>query len=320
MDKQIDYAELYERVTKVKEPVDLIEKQKYFEIKYNKRQRKQILREALEPCLQPLLEEERPDFTEEERKEFDYTISTALEILCILIEQETVTMSTLIEMIIEREELNQALDIAQVVQIGCDYGLWDISKDRHTRIHNKWELSDEIKHTLEQFRFINPMIVKPLPVNQKGNNRGSGYLTIGSDSLLLGGQYHTKDICTEVLDKLNDTAFELNIDLMRTYRNSWKHMHAPKKTDGIDQMRDETAEEYNKRIQAFEQFEQLVFKSAAEIYNSENQMYLTHKYDKRGRVYCVGYMLSYQSNSYGKAILNFKNKQEVTDTIKFFED
>lgn len=288
MDKQIDYAELYERVTRVKESVDLIEKQKYFEIKYNKRQRKQILHEALEPCLQPLLEEERPDFTEEERKEFNYTISTALEILCILIKQETVTMSTLIEMVIEREELNQALDIAQVVQIGCDYGLWDISKDRYTRIHNKWELSDEIKYTLEQFRFVNPMIVKPLPVNQKGNNRGSGYLTIGSDSLLLGGQYHTEDICTEVLDKLNDTAFELNIDLMRTYRNSWKHMHAPKKADGVDQMRDETAEEYNKRIQAFEQFEQLVFKSAAEIYNSENQMYLTHKYDKRGRVYCVG--------------------------------
>lgn len=314
------YAELYEKLTNVKEDINLIEKQKFFEIKYNKRQRRQILQDALAPCLQPLLEVDSPELTEEERAEFEYVLHTALEILCILIERQTVTMNVLIEMVIERDELNKALDIAKVVQIGYNYGLWNVTKDKYTRLHNVWELDDKVKHTLEQFRFVNPMIVKPLPVNQKGNNRGSGYLTIGSDSLLLGGQYHTKDICTEILDKLNDTAYEINTDLMRTYRNSWKHMHAPKKANGIDQMKDETMDEYNKRIQAFEDYEKLVFKSVAEIYNSENQMYLTHKYDKRGRVYCVGYQLSYQSNSYGKAILNFKNKQTVTDEINFFEE
>lgn len=314
------YAELYEKLTNVKEDTNLIEKQKFFEIKYNKRQRKQVLKEALAPCLQLLLEVDNPELSEEERAEFDYVLDTALEILCILVERQTITMNVLIEMVIERDEVNKALDIAKVVQIGYNYGLWNVTKDRYTRLHNIWELSDEVKHTLEQFRFVNPMIVKPLPVNQKRNNRGSGYLTIGSDSLLLGGQYHTGDICTEILDKLNDTAYEINIDLMRTYRNSWNHMHAPKKANGIDQLKDETTEEYNKRIQSFEEFEKLVFKSVAEIYNSQNQCYLTHKYDKRGRIYCVGYQISYQSNSYGKAILNFKNKQIVTDEINFFEE
>lgn len=314
------YAELYEKLTNVKEDINLIEKQKFFEIKYNKRQRKQILKEALATCLQPLLEVDNPELSEEERAEFDYVVNTALEILCILVERQTITMNVLIEMVIERDEVNKALDIAKVVQIGYNYGLWNVTKDRYTRLHNIWELSDEVKHTLEQFRFVNPMIVKPLPVNQKRNNRGSGYLTIGNDSLLLGGQYHTGDICTEILDKLNDTAYEINTDLVRTYRNSWNHMHAPKKANGIDQMKDETTEEYNQRIHSFEEFEKLVFKSVAEIYNSQNQCYLTHKYDKRGRIYCVGYQISYQSNSYGKAILNFKNKQTVTDEINFFEE
>ena len=314
------YAELYEKLTNAKEDINLIEKQKFFEIKYNKRQRRQILKEALAPCLQPLLEEDSPELSEEERAEFDYVLNTSLEILCILVERQTITMNTLIEMVIERDEVNKALDIAKVVQIGYNYGLWNVSKDRYTRLHNIWELSDEVKHTLEQFRFVNPMIVKPLPVNQKNDNRGSGYLTTSSDSLLLGGQYHTGDICTEILDKLNDTAYEINIDLMHTYRNSWNHMHAPKKANGIDQMKDETTEEYNQRIHSFEEFEKLVFKSVAEIYNSQNQCYLTHKYDKRGRIYCVGYQISYQSNSYGKAILNFKNKQIVTDEINFFEE
>ncbi len=318
--KQVDYAKLYEKVTANKEPVDLIEKQKFFEIKYNKKQRRHILREVLEPCLQPLLEQYRPDYTDKEQEEFNFTIRIASEILAILVERQTVTMTTLIEMVIERDEVENALAIADVVELGYAYGLWNITKDRHTRIHNVWKLSDEILHQLEEFRFLNPMIVKPLPVNQRNDNRGSGYLTIGSDSLLMGGNYHKRDICTEVLDKLNDTAFELNIELMRNYRNSWSSMNEPKKADGIDRMKDETASEFKERVQAFERFEQLVFKSAAEIYNSKNQCYLTHKYDKRGRIYCVGYQISYQSNAYAKAILNFKNKQLVTDTIKFFED
>lgn len=301
-----------------RESIELIEKQKLFELKYNKRQKRKLLKEVMSEIVKPLTDEYRDDLSEPEKEEYEYVINTSLEILCILIERQTITMNTLIEMVIERDELNQAIKIAEVVQIGYNYGLWDLTKDRYTRLHNKWELSEEIVKQIEEFRFVNPMIVKPLPVNQKGNNKGSGYLTIGSDSLLMGGNYHTKDICTNILDTINDTQYEINIELMKTYRNSWSSMNEPKKADGIDKMKDETVDEYNKRIQAFEKFEKLVFKSVAEVYHSGNQCYLTHKYDKRGRLYCVGYQISYQGNSYAKAILNFKNKEVITDEINFF--
>lgn len=316
----MDYSKLYEKLTNTYEPSELIEKQKYIEIKYNKKQKYKILKDIFQECLSAYDEVLENVTNSEELAEYNFVYSTSLEILCILVERQTVTMNTIIEMVIERTDLNQAIKIAEVVQIGYNYGLWELSKDRYTRLHNKWEIPEEIQRILKEFRFVNPMIVKPLPVNQKLNNRGSGYLTIGADSLLMGGNYHTKDICTNVLDTMNSTQFEVNIDLMKSYRNSWSSMNEPKKADGIGKMKDETQEEYKKRIQAFEEFEKLVFKTVAELYHSGNQFYLTHKYDKRGRLYCVGYQIGYQSNSYGKAILNFKNKQTVTDEINFFEE
>lgn len=308
-----DYAKLYEELTEPREPVDLINLQISLEHKYNKKQKYKIIREGLKEVIEPMKDEIINSFKEE-------GLNWASEILYILVQRQTITFNYLIPMIIERFELDLSYSkiVAELIYKG-NGSLWNISKDRYTRVHNLWELDEETLERINEFRFLSPMIVKPLEVNHRGNNKGSGYLTIGSDSLLLGGQYHTKDICTNVLNQMNSTKFELNIELMKLFRNSWKHMQSPKLADGIEQLRDETEEEYKKRLEAFEQYEQLVFKTAIELYHCDNQFYFTHKYDKRGRLYCMGYQLSYQSNSYGKAILNLAKKEVVEDTINFFE-
>ena len=49
----------------------------------------------------------------------------------------------------------------------------------------------------------------------------------------------------------------------------------------------------------------------AMLINEGNRFYLTHKYDKRGRTYCQGYHVSYQGNTYRKAILQLADKELV---------
>ena len=46
---------------------------------------------------------------------------------------------------------------------------------------------------------------------------------------------------------------------------------------------------------------------------ADNDIYLTHKYDKRGRVYCQGYYISYHGTDWNKAVLELSNKEIVND-------
>ena len=49
-----------------------------------------------------------------------------------------------------------------------------------------------------------------------------------------------------------------------------------------------------------------------------NRFYLGHKYDKRGRIYAQGYHISTQGTPYRKAMLDFADKEPVTDIPKEF--
>jgi DNA-directed RNA polymerase len=42
-----------------------------------------------------------------------------------------------------------------------------------------------------------------------------------------------------------------------------------------------------------------------------NEFYLTHRYDKRGRVYCQGYHISYQGNAWNKSVIELADKEII---------
>jgi DNA-directed RNA polymerase len=42
-----------------------------------------------------------------------------------------------------------------------------------------------------------------------------------------------------------------------------------------------------------------------------NEFYLTHRYDKRGRVYCQGYHVTYQGTPWNKAVLELADKEII---------
>ena len=162
------------------------------------------------------------------------------------------------------------------------------------KLFAKFGLNENTKSILKQYMYLPPMLVEPLPVgsNEPNKNRGSGHLTIGNDSLILNNNHHTLDICTEFLDVLNRVQFELNTDIVRLVRNQWKDLDKPKLVNG----KQESQEEYEERVRNFEQYEQLCLSTFAFLVHNDNKFYFTHKYDKRGRVYCCGYSNNYQGN------------------------
>lgn len=232
----------------------------------------------------------------------------------LMLRMDKLSINALIEMLVSRDLIEISTSTTTIVDTVInlfDHGLVDIDFDNKNRMYitTKILLTEEQAEKLDELQYKIPMIVPPLPTNQKGNNKGSGYYTKGSDSLILNNN-HEYDIDSTVLDRINSIPFTINISLMKSIRNHWKCM------ENLD-------DEGNPMISLetntnFDRFEKGVFKTSALMINHGNKFYFTNKYDKRGRVYCCGYHLSFQGNSYAKAQLEFSNKQHISEEINFF--
>lgn len=74
------------------------------------------------------------------------------------------------------------------------------------------------------------------------------------------------------------------------------------------------------RVKAFETYEKLFMKAAAFLIHQGNEFYLTHKYDKRGRLYSCGYQVSTQGNSFQKAVVELRHKEIISNKVYFFDN
>ena len=233
----------------------------------------------------------------------------AYDILAILLLRgKRISINALYEMLLNKNNYADSEWIMASVFTLTRLNLVSIEQDTRNRLYvlPLVSLTDEQLELINSLQYKLPMIVEPLPTNQKGNNRGSGYYTKGSDSLILN-QHHQYEICSDVLDRLNKVPFSINRAFMETISNSWKCMERP------EEMNIETLKNYF-------MYEKSVFRTSAIMINHGNKFWFTHKYDKRGRIYCCGYQLNTQSNSYAKAQLELANKQLVTNEINFFEE
>lgn len=164
----------------------------------------------------------------------------------------------------------------------------------------KWQPEQKVYDLITQYQFLPPMLVPPLKVT---SNRGRGHLTYQQDSLILKNNHHDGDICLDVLNLKNQIPLQINVDVVKSIRNSWRNLNKCKPG--------ETFEEFQKRVEAFERFEKLTMKDMALMVNNDNEFYFTHAYDKRGRSYCSGYTINYQGNDYQKAVVEFKHEEIV---------
>lgn len=280
-----------------------ISTQMVWENMFSKKQIRKILREEFKEF-----------FTEEEYKENKRKVETQLDILGILAQQEHIYFDTIIEMLVEKENIQESKELlADWVFELAECNLLELEPVKsNVKIWAKYGLDEETEELINRLKSLPPMIVKPLETNTKGNNRGSGYLTIDSDSLILNDNHHNKDIDSKFLDLVNSVEYSLNQDIITNIRNCWG--------DLFNEETNKLTVEYKQKLQSFEEFEKYSIQFMAMLINQDNKFWFTHKYDKRGRIYPMGYWVSYMGNSYQKACIEFKNKELVTHTIKFFED
>lgn len=190
-------------------------------------------------------------------------------------------------------ELLHCIDTTELI-------LWDITKDNKRIIKSNMALSDELENRLKLLCVLPPMMVKPRKLI---HNRSSGFLTIKSDSLILGDKenHHDECISLDVLNTLNSQALCLDLDICYKFEKEF--------TSDFDIDTDEYKNQKKTYDKAKEQFE--FFRDNL----ADSAIFFTHKVDKRGRVYSQGYQMNTQGTSYEKACINLKTKEYVTGEL-----
>ena len=163
---------------------------------------------------------------------------------------------------------------------------------------------DEVTHGLiRQYQYLPPMTVPPLVPGRDAINRGSGYITVETDSLLLKDNHHDGDVCLDSLHRFNQIPLRINAEVATAVNNTWKHLDKPKE--------DESYQDYQKRVKAFERYQKDTAFTMALLIEMGNRFYLTHKVDKRGRTYAQGYHINTQGNCWNKSIIELAEEEMI---------
>ena len=163
----------------------------------------------------------------------------------------------------------------------------------------RYTISDDVQRELDKFQYPLPMVIPPMRVT---NNKETGYLC-SSGSILLKDNFHTDDVCLDHINRVNGIKFSVDLDTATMIKNSWRNLDKPKAG--------ESGEDFEKRKKAFEKYDRTAKEVIDLLIQEGNEFYLTHRYDKRGRVYCQGYHVNYQGAAWNKAVIQLADKEMV---------
>lgn len=165
----------------------------------------------------------------------------------------------------------------------------------------KFGISADIQEDLDRYQYPLPMVVEPLELK---TNKDTGYYT-SQNSVILRQNHHDEDVCLDHLNHVNKTRFRINQQVATTIKNRWRNLDKPKL--------DEDPGEYKKRVKAFEKYDRTAHDVMQHLgLAAEGEFYLTHRYDKRGRTYCMGYHVNYMGAPWNKAVVDFA-REEITE-------
>ena len=163
----------------------------------------------------------------------------------------------------------------------------------------KYDITQDVQDDLDRYQFPLPMIVEPRELK---TNSDTGYFT-SRNSVILKNNHHDEDVCLDHLNHMNRIKLTLNNEVASFIENSWRNLDKPK--PGEDR------KDFDKRKKAFEKYDRTARDVMAHLEIAGGEFYLTHKYDKRGRVYCQGYHVNYQGNTWNKAVIEFAQAEMV---------
>ena len=179
-----------------------------------------------------------------------------------------------------------------------------------------FKLESEHQDKVDMAMYLPPMLCRP---NKLKHNRSSGYQTIKGESLILGGNvnHHDEEICLDVLNIMNGVALCIN--------QEFREYCLEEPTFDLDTVDGAESMSKVKLMYVVQQqrlnWEDHLRKSTA-LYDlmveEGNQFYLTHKVDKRGRIYSQGYHINPQGTSFKKCLVDLHRKEKVDVPAGFF--
>ena len=157
-------------------------------------------------------------------------------------------------------------------------------------------LSEELVRYVVRSEYLPPMVCEPEPVT---HNNQSGYLT-HDDSVVLN--FRTDEpISLDVINRQNQTPLAIDLDFMLN-----NEQVSNKPLDTVDK-----AQDFANFTKLVKEFSLLLHHQSDANSEIPGALYLNHKYDTRGRMYCQGYHINYQGQPYQKACLDFAEPEYV---------
>jgi hypothetical protein len=184
--------------------------------------------------------------------------------------------------------------VAELMAVLCMTDAFDIikeSKSASLMVRSRIPLSTVLVDFIEGSQYLPPMVCEPLELT---HNYSSGYLT-HNDSLILGtGNHHDGDICLDVLNTMNKVALRLDTDFLSTVEETPTfELDSQDKREQWDAFKKQSYQFYELMVQC------------------GNRFYLTHKVDKRGRIYACGYHISTMGAPFKKASIELSKEELV---------
>lgn len=162
-----------------------------------------------------------------------------------------------------------------------------------------FEITADVQLELDRFQYPLPMVVPPKKLVR---NLQSAYL-LGSNSVILKDNHHDDDVCLDHLNRMNAIEFTINANTAVMVKNQWSDLDKPKEG--------ETHQDFERRVKAFEKYDRTAHDVMNVLTHHGNKFHLTHRYDKRGRIYAQGYHVNYQGTPWNKSVVEFANQETV---------
>lgn len=185
--------------------------------------------------------------------------------------------------------------MAEILAYLCQTDAFDLNKPTKyasITLVSRIPLSQKLQEFIANSTFLPPMVCEPLELR---NNRDTGYLTL-KDSLILGGNinHHNGDICLDVLNKMNKVKLQLDVEFLSTLEEEPTFdIKTPEQQEQWDIFKKQSYQFYTLMVQ------------------QGNRFHLTHRVDKRGRIYSHGYHINTQGTPFKKACIELANEEVV---------
>lgn len=163
----------------------------------------------------------------------------------------------------------------------------------------RYTISKDVQREIDTYQYPLPMVVEPRKIK---SNSDTGYIT-NQGSVILRNNHHDGDVCLDHLNRMNKIKLTINQDTASMIKNEWRNLDKAKPGESV--------ESFDARKRAFDKYNRVSKEVIDTLDTCGNEFYLTHKYDKRGRIYCQGYHCTYQGNSWNKAVIELADKEII---------